>query len=251
MVSKLKFNPPLSKMDKSRNLHLPIKITEDLAYLIGVFAGDGSIGYREKKHEYSIKCVGNPKDEKKFYQKIIKPKFKKIFGITIKPKLFDKRTTFGFRIYSKSLILFLTKIMELPLGSKYNKLKIPSLIKNDPKLVKLFIRGLFDTDGCISFKKKNKEKPYYPVISFSSNDSKFTKEINKEILKYGFKTCLILNYKLIDSRVKKGFTIINRIELNGKTNFKLWLKEISFFSPKHLKKIKSHHRNGDDSGEKI
>jgi len=38
-----------------------------LAYLSGVLMGDGSIFVREYKHDYCIKCVGNPKDEIKFY----------------------------------------------------------------------------------------------------------------------------------------------------------------------------------------
>ena len=74
----------LSKKDKLRGLKIPPKITPNLAYLCGIFAGDGSINFREKKKEYSIKCVGNPKDEKPFYRKIIE-----IFGniLSIYPKL--------------------------------------------------------------------------------------------------------------------------------------------------------------------
>jgi len=50
-----------------KKLILPKEITEDLAYFCGVLAGDGSIGYRENKKEYCIKCVGNPADEQDYY----------------------------------------------------------------------------------------------------------------------------------------------------------------------------------------
>ena len=35
----------VSKYDLKRGLKIPTEITEDLAYLCGVFAGDGSIGF--------------------------------------------------------------------------------------------------------------------------------------------------------------------------------------------------------------
>ena len=48
----------------------PYDFTEELAYLCGVFAGDGSLNIRKKKWEYSLKCVGNPKDERIFYDEL-------------------------------------------------------------------------------------------------------------------------------------------------------------------------------------
>ncbi|KKQ76846.1 MAG: hypothetical protein UT00_C0030G0001, partial [Parcubacteria group bacterium GW2011_GWA1_38_7] len=50
-----------------KNLNSFLTVTSDLAYLCGVFAGDGSISIRLKKHDYEVKCVGNPLDEKEYY----------------------------------------------------------------------------------------------------------------------------------------------------------------------------------------
>ena len=230
----------LSNKDKLKGLKIPKKITSSLVYLIGVFAGDGSLGYRPNKYEYSLKCVGNPKDEQEFYYDIIKPKFKEVFGFSLKIKHFDKGTTFGFRIFSKSLVLYLTKIIGLPLGPKYKSLKIPPKILSNKKRSKYFIKGLFDTDGSISFKKRYKDYPYYPVISLSSKSDSFTRKIACWLKERNFKIVEKYNYKVLDKRVKLGYTLISKIEMNGKNNLVLWLNTVGFSSPKHLKKIKEY-----------
>jgi DNA-binding transcriptional regulator WhiA len=219
---------------------IPKMISEDLAYLCGVFAGDGSINFREKKNEYSLKCVGNPKDEKEFYLEVIDQKFKNVFGLSLNMKLHDSETTYGFSIYSKDLYYFLTEKIDLPSGLKYDKLAIPEIFLKEKRLTLAFVRGVFDTDGCISFKKRYRDYPYYPVISLSSKSSKFIIEISNVLKNLGFKPVLTLNYKLEDFRVKNEFTIISRLELNGKKNLELWLDKMGFLSPKHLSKIKRY-----------
>jgi len=50
----------------------------------------------------------------------------------------------------------------------------------------------------------------------------------------------IYNYKKKDVRVELGYTVISRIEINGKNNSRLWIEKIGFSSPKHLEKIKKY-----------
>ncbi len=138
------------------------------------------------------------------------------------------------------MLYYLTTTIGLPLGVKYNSLRIPHCFVNYRNLTLNFIRGVFDTDGCISFKKKYKLKPYYPVISLSSKSESFVREIATCLKKEGFKLVEIYNYKLDDNRVEAGFTTINRIELNGKHNLKHWCEKIGFWSPKHNNKIRRY-----------
>lgn len=222
----------LSNKDLVKGLKLPNTISPDLAYIVGVLAGDGNIFVRKDKHDYRIKCVGNPKDEIDFYKEIIAPLFSKVFNIELDLKYQDSNTTYGFYIYSKSLVEFFNKIFELPIGRKYNKLKIPKIIK-DNNLTADFIRGLADTDFGITFRGNRK----FPSIVGSSKSKNFFQEIAKELRSMGFTLCTLYDYKIIDSRLKKGYSIINRIEINGEKNFNLWMREVGFYSPKHLKKI--------------
>ena len=222
----------------SKKIVLPLKPTQDLAYICGILAGDGSINYRPKKNEYSIKCVGNPKDEKEMYTEVIQPTFKKVFGISPAVKMRDGGTTFGLVIYSKDLVTYLTKTVGLPLGPRYGKLAIPKLFLGNHSLTTEFIRGVFDTDGCISFKKRYTQKPYYPVISLCSKSERFMRQIARVLKSKGFKLAELYKYRVTDARVECGYTIINRIDLNGSDNFKKWLRDMGFKSPKHQAKIK-------------
>jgi hypothetical protein len=230
----------LTKKDKLRGLKIPSDLTNELAYLCGILAGDGNINFRKSKNEYAIKCVGNPKDEKLFYFKIIKPLFKSIFGLDLNLKYFDGNTTFGFVVYSKTLVNYLTQSIGLPLGKKQYSLRVPSIFLENQEILLNFIKGVFDTDGCISFKRKYKDYPYYPVISLSSNNSLFIKDISGVLKKIKFKVYEVYNYKVKDDRIKKGFTLINRIELNGEDNLVNWFKTLGFSNPKHLEKVKKY-----------
>ena len=125
-----------------------------------------------------------------------------------------------------------------PLGSKYGSLKIPDVLKLDLVLLSLFMRGLFDTDGSICFKRRYRDYPYYPVISLSTKSEAFCREISTYLKSMGFRVVETYNYRMKDPRADEGFTIINRIELNGMRNLNNWLIKIGFDHPKNIKKIK-------------
>jgi hypothetical protein len=236
---KLKFSSKieLSKRDKEKGLVLPDEMSEDLAYLCGVLAGDGNINVRKERYDFAIKCVGNPKDEIEFYDYVIKEKFRKVFGAGIRPKLHDKGTTYGFSYWSTSLVRFLTEEIGLPVGRKYDKLKIPSVFKSDKKLSAAFIRGLADTDFCLTFKKNHGSNPYYPVIVGVSKSEPFMREIMNNLKDLGFSVCFE-NRRDFDKRLNK--TILTyRIYLNGEKQLALWMSEIGFEHPKNLKKLNS------------
>ncbi len=230
----------VSENDRIRGIKLPKEISKDLAYLCGIFAGDGSLGYRRKKNEYCLKVVGNPKDEKEFYHQVIGPKFEKVFGILPRMKYHDSKTTYGFSIYSKSIYLYLVNVTGLPSGVKYHSLKVPDIFLDDKKLTMAFIRGVFDTDGCISFKKRYRTEPYYPTISVCSKSRKFIDEI-ADILKT---TQLIFSgpytYMQKDMRITQGHTTTSRIYIYGHKNLQIWIDTIDFYSPKHLAKIQKY-----------
>ena len=221
-------------------------ITKDLAYLCGVLAGDGNINIRPEKHDYSIKCVGNPKDEKEYYKKLIVPLFDKIFNLKVKARHYDKGTTYGIRIWSKELVYYLTNFIELPSGKKYNKLKIPSIFKKNELLLKSFIQGVADTDFGLSFKKKG-----YPVIVGSSNTKSFMEEIGNELDKFGLSCIRCFDYKRKDPRFKKGYSIIHRLELNGHSQLTKWMDIIGFRHPKHNKKVEIWRKRYTSGGWKI
>ena len=216
-----------SKADIRKGLKFPDTLSEDLAYLCGVLSGDGCISINNKKQDYAILLVGNPKDEIEFYDSIIVPIFKKLFGIQIYPRITDHKTAYMTPIHSKALVEFFIKIFDFPIGKKYAKLKIPSIIKSDQKFVISFIRGLADTDFCISLKRRNKQHGHYPVINCVSKSRTLIEELSKELAKLGFKE-LVGHKKLLKWMDRIGFKSPKNI-----AKFKIWADR----NPKHAKII--------------
>lgn len=218
------------------NVKIP-ELSPKLAYTCGFLLGDGSIQIREHKHDYAIKAVGNPKDEQSYYDVIIKALFLEIFNIPITTKLYDGKTTYGFQFSSKRLVRFLTSTLRLPHGKKYHQLCIPALFYLDHQFLRACIRGIFDTDGCISFKRRHKKHPYYPVISIASKSARFIKELATILQSVGLQGNEFYNQTIHDTRIDKGFTTISRIEFVGYNKLNKWIEEIGTWHPKHQAKI--------------
>lgn len=223
-----------SCFDKKRGIVLPQNVSEDLAYLCGIMAGDGHISHNGKG--YYLLCDGHKIDEKENYDKIIAPLFYKIFHLRLKAR--DHGTTYGIAFGSRAIFEFLTKIMGLPNGVKYDSLRIPKIFKDEPKHVTAFIQGVADTDFVISLKKRYRNVAYYPVVTGISKSKSFMEEIAQELEKRGLKVIREFNVVQQDSRFKAGFAITHRVHLNGHSQLIKWMQKIGFRSFKHLKKFK-------------
>lgn len=228
----------LSSKDVLKGLRLPKVLSPDLAYVCGILAGDGSIYTRASKHDFVIKCVSNPLDEKPLYDDVLSGLFLKLFGLCLTMKMQDSNTTYGFVVYSRGLLQFFHKVIGLPCGKKYAELCIPSLFSSDKTLLAAFIRGVADTDFALLLKRGSKKQPFYPVIAGSSKSKWFMQQISDELEKFSMKVTRYFDYVMKDSRVKNGYTIINRVEICGHKNFGIWMNTIGFSSPKHLNKVK-------------
>ncbi len=209
-----------SYCDNKRNLQFPTHLTPLLAEEMGIHCGDGFLS--GNKYEYRLK--GNKQDEREYYNNYIYPLYKNLFNISVNIKEYE--TTYGFELGSKALWQFKSKILGLTVGKK-NSMHVPEIIKNkDPIVVSSFLRGLFDTDGCIHFKSQNGIKEYYPVVSVSMKSENFAKEI------FSLLTRLQLHPKIYQK--DDGCWLI---PLNGYERLKAYCSLIGFSNPKHIKKL--------------
>tara|TARA_B100000315_G_scaffold185322_1_gene174417 strand:+ start:566 stop:1414 length:849 start_codon:yes stop_codon:yes gene_type:complete len=224
-----------SNGDIKRNIKLPTQYSEDLAYFCGILAGDGHIetNYRGV---YKICCAGNPADEKELYHTVLLPIIKKLFNLEVKTKSFSGGT-FGFKFGSKAIVFFLTKILDLPANKKYIQLKIPKWVKTNMNFIKAYIRGLADTDFCLSLKKRYGDVQYSPVITGASKSKSYMEEVAKELESLGIKISRSFNITRKDTRFKSGIDITHRLHIYGHTELIKWMRIIGFCSPKHLYKF--------------
>jgi len=240
----------ISAKARIKNLCLPNQPSEELAYFCGLMAGDGHVAIREDKNDCYLTIEGNPADERELYYQIICPLVKRLFNIDVQPQMFQH--TFGIRIRSKALIQYLTDVLLLPKNRKYDQLRIPSWIKSDKKRVINYIRGLADTDFCLTLKKRHTSTPYYPVIVGCSESKKFINEIAEELQTFGLNVSKHYDYRYKDPRLKTGYYDHHRIYVYGHSELVKWMEIIGFYSPKHLSKFKSwQERNANSKRSKV
>ncbi len=200
-------------------------MNEKFAELLGIMVGDGCLS------TYSKKCIiyisGHKTDDMEYHNGVTKELFKYVFDKDIKIELRKKEHTLLIRFSDKKIFEKLSQY--LPIGVKYDKLKVPEEIIKNKKYLLAFIRGIADTDGSVVFSKQHKDYAYYPRIEISSKSKYLLNRLLFELKKNGF----------YGSVSKKGKNV-HRLEIPGKRNLKLWLENIGFNNIKHMKKIESH-----------
>ncbi len=160
-----------------------MKITPELAEVCGIHAGDGYLR-GGIKNRWELDISGHV-EEKEYYDLHIKNLFEKVFRINIHCRFFPGRNTYGFVIRDKDIIKFMHDL-GFPYGAKSTIVKVPDKImnSNDSVLLSRFLRGLFDTDGSVHFRR-----------SYGKKYTEFKKKIII-ILEFSFqqflKNCMIM-----------------------------------------------------------
>jgi len=116
-----------------------------MMYLFGIILGDGCFVHsqRKKRNSWYIQITSNSINKIKFLQKIAKRLF------SVNPVYYKIKNYYNLYIFSKPLVMILSKKYEIPIGLKYEKIKVPKVVKDRETWKKAFIKGLFETDGNI------------------------------------------------------------------------------------------------------
>jgi len=219
------------------------EVTTEFAELAGAFSGDGWIS--KSNYKYSLFITGNPKDEKEYYERI-RFLFSKNFSVEVIPRPFPYWKTFGICIGNQEVI---SKFIELglPVGKKSHIIDVPNSLRNNLKLEIAYLRGLFDTDGCIYFQKsynKNASKwqksvRHKPVILFVSMSRNLMDSISKILTK------LEIHFREEKPYVPRySKTPLYRLRLEGKRNIKYFFEKVEPGNLKHINKFKKWLRQG-------
>jgi len=216
-----------SKNDLKKNIFLPKSINADLAEEIGIHIGDGSMNIYNGRSLYSLR--GHVIDDKMYFSDFIPKLYQKLYGIS--PKIRKWPDVVGFQIGSKAIVAFKHEIIGLPLGPK-NNISIPLELLKSKKLLCSCLRGIFDTDGTLSFEKKSRDKPYYPRIIFSTTSEPLCQQLG-EILKRS----LNFNLSIWSTHYEnKNWKTIFRICIRGEKNLNKWFKLIGSSNSKNILK---------------
>lgn len=198
------------------------------AELLGALTGDGFIGnYGKRKNQFVIEMTGDSRHEKEYFL-YLKNIFESLFDNINIPIRNRVGNTLVMKFYSKKAYYFFREKFDFPTGKKGN-ISVPKQILQNDNLMRYFIRGLFDTDGCLFFDKRKKyAKPYPRIIIYTTSHNLF-KEVSIYLQKY-FK---------IHTRItrRKGVKPSLIIEIYGHEQLEQWKQFIGFSNLKHISKL--------------
>jgi len=202
-----------SSYDIKRGIKLP-EISENLSEFFGIMFGDGTILDKGRIHRFGISLNLT---EDFIYKNYVTNLITELFGVEPRVRKRRKEGKFDIEINSKAISRFLL-YLGFPKGKKINKLTTPPWIFNSKKYLRVFLRGLVDTDGSLFFAKRGTYKlNSYPVIEIKICDKKFIGQLSSTIKYLGFE-CNKNDIK---------------VQLNGKQNLEKWQKEIGFKNFNH------------------
>ena len=210
-----------------------VKLDEDMAEFLGILTGDGCVNRYErfsnkKRIDYYVSISGNSIKDKLYYDEFVIPKLRKIFKVNSRYYKKKNQNTIELMIRYKKGFEYLMSI-------GFNKgpkdfIDVPKEIREDKKLFLSFIRGLFDTDGCISW--KNGE---YPVITISQKSRRLIESLSNFLEENNFNIHTELDRKTKD---KRGFESKgSKVYISGRKNLDKWKMLIGSNHPLKIEKM--------------
>lgn len=213
-------NKKLNNNFKVAKKHKIPKNYEQLAEFIGILFGDGHLS------DYQILVTTNSETDIKhaFY---IKKLIRNLFDLDASIKFKKKEKAINITISSVNLVKWIAA-KGMPKGNKLNNgLFVPEWIKKNNTYRKNFVRGLFDTDGCVYVDRhviKNKE---YRNMGWAITS--YSEKLRNDI----FMLLKVLGYNPTLSGTQKS------VYMRKKADIVRYFKEIGTSNPKHFKRYKN------------
>ncbi len=199
------------------------RFSSELAELVGIILGDGSIfikRYSIKASVYQLRICGHITLDRDYLINFVKPLISELFSIC--PAItFFRNSALYVCCSNKQLVEFLLKIGMEPGDKVRNQVSIPGWIKENKEYLKSCIRGLIDTDGSV-FRMSNQD-PQLVRISFKNHSKNLLVGIREGLILLGFSPSKII-----------GGT---QFFLSRKADIEKYINQIGFNNSKHSKRL--------------
>lgn len=206
-----------------------IRLNNFFCEFYGLLLGDGCISrFRdwEGTERFVIFITCNKRLDHE-YLKYIQQRLNKEYQIYSYYYEYKNKNVCQLSIKNKGLCLELNEKFDVPIGLKYDKLKLSEEILSLPWNVKKYVlRGLFDTDGCILANKR--ENYRYPWVTISSKSRSFREEIKGMLKKEGY----------------PAYITGSDVCVRGIANVKRWFKDIGSSNSRNLLKYEYFLKHG-------
>ena len=162
------------------------KLDKKESEILGIMFGDGSIYKAGRGALLKIEITGHKVEDRDYLLGHVAPLFLAVFGLRMKPYYKRDENTMRIYAYSNEVAMELNS-WGMPIGPKKNAILLPRV-----RIVPMaFIRGLFDTDGCVYRK-------YGPYVQLQF------KSISKELMT--FTRTLLVEHGLHPTRIIRDET---------------------------------------------
>ncbi len=211
-----------TSIGNTKNFNAPSESME-LAELFGIILGDGHVEKKitgKKARCYSIVIAGDSRNDRNYLIEYVSHLLKTLFGEKGSINYGKDKHSIYLKIHGKKIVEFVENKGILNGNKKMNSQSIPAWILKDDDYLRVCLRGLVDTDGCVYYiSKKNKNLR----ISFTSYIPKLLNTVRNSFIKLGFHPSKVI--------VEKN------IYLSRKEDINKFMHEIGFSNDKHLKRI--------------
>jgi len=199
---------------------IPPCITDELMWFVGAMAGDGHIGSpADKRWGYAI--FFHNKDTELINR--MKKALKDLFDLEAREYIDKRMGSFTLQT-SLSIVAEILRYFGVPSGNKTASLELPDSVLNLPDdLVRVYLRGLFDTDGGLSRS--------YREVTFGLMSREVVEKVSLLLLRFGIVSRLDEN--------KKGEKVNYRIVISGKENLIRFAEAIGFTSSERMKLLEN------------
>ena len=224
----------LSKHDQKIGLTLPKNPSLELAEFMGIMVGDGYMNTYSGNKSY-LDIAGDSSLDKDYLLNHASSLIVELFNIKPRIRYLKGQNSMYLSVTSKGLNNYL-RLLGFVDGKK-GQIKIPTWILSNGVFMTYFLKGLMDTDGCLSLINRNQKKSqYYPRIQIVSKSEPLILQIANWAKSQNVKFCLMLN---VSKRTHKGVTkthVAHRLNINGHKQVAKWMNLIGFRNKRHLDK---------------
>jgi hypothetical protein len=134
----------IAKFGPSKRTKIPLRLSKDLAFLIGAIIGDGHL----RKSKYQIIIELTDKDLLQEIVNIFNNIFERTFNLREVKERPNKKKSWQIAVDGKSIFNLFNKVFEIPAGKKSHKVIVPNEIKKANKTIKSsFLKGILLTEG--------------------------------------------------------------------------------------------------------
>ncbi len=216
------------KIESQFDVNLPL--TSEICEFLGAFAGDGCTNCYDGHHFTSF--AGDSRFDWNYYQEKIIPITKKFFNMkhqTIRRKKNSMWVTF----HSKLLHKMITERFQMPAGEKWNKVLVPQeIMKGKLENKAAFVRGVFDTDGCVFFDKRQIYKEHYMRVDITMINVPILTQLNQILTELGIESKVLGNGK--------------HLHVTSKVEVRKFFEKVGSSNERHRAKIRQKYVDFDE-----